>query len=73
MTQFYALNNSQIIFATLVMLVGFLASGIPRFVRTGVLAAQFGDYTYIYSYNEFTLSFLYSPLLRADRSPDAPL
>jgi hypothetical protein len=35
MTQFNALNNSQIIFAALVMLVGFLASGIPRLFAQG--------------------------------------
>jgi len=73
MAQSKALNNSLIICAALVVLVGFLDSGILGFVRSGVLAAQFGVNTYIYSLHEFTLSFLYYPLLRADRSPDAPL
>ena len=49
MAQSKALNNSQIIRAALVVLVGFLASGILGFVRTGVLAAQFGGNTYINS------------------------
>ena len=73
MAQSKALNNSQIIRAALVVLVSVLKNPRTRFVRSEVLAAQFGVNTYIYSLHEFTLSFLYSPLLRADRSLDAPL
>jgi peptidoglycan biosynthesis protein MviN/MurJ (putative lipid II flippase) len=51
-----ALHNSQIIRAALVVLVGFLTSGILGFVRTGVLALQFGA-------GAALDSFLYSPLL----------
>jgi len=49
MAQSKALNNSQIIRAALVVLVGFFASGILGFVRSEVLTAQFGVNTYIYS------------------------
>lgn len=42
MSQSRALNNSQIIRAALIVLVGFLASGVLGFVRTGILSAQFG-------------------------------
>lgn len=42
MTATGALSNTQILRAALIVLVGFLASGILGFVRQGVLAAQFG-------------------------------
>lgn len=42
MTASRALSNTQILRAALIVLVGFLASGILGFVRQGVLAAQFG-------------------------------
>jgi putative peptidoglycan lipid II flippase len=42
MTQSRALSNTQIIRAALVVLMGFLASGVLGFIRQGVLAAQFG-------------------------------
>lgn len=37
-----ALSNQQILRATLIVLAGFLASGLLGFVRTAVVAAQFG-------------------------------
>lgn len=37
-----ALSNSQVLRAALVVLFGFLASGVLGFVRTGVLSAYFG-------------------------------
>jgi len=37
-----ALSNSGVIRAALIVLVGFLASGVLGFVRTGVLSAYFG-------------------------------
>ncbi|GAB5493343.1 MAG: murein biosynthesis integral membrane protein MurJ [Phototrophicaceae bacterium] len=42
MSKSNALSNSQIIRATLVVLIGFLASGVLGFIKTGVLSAQFG-------------------------------
>ena len=42
MSKSRALSNTQMARAALVLLVGFLASGVLGFVRTGVLAAQFG-------------------------------
>ncbi|MGJ3240193.1 MAG: murein biosynthesis integral membrane protein MurJ [Anaerolineae bacterium] len=42
MSQSRALSNSQLIRAALVVLAGFLASGVLGFVRTGILSAQFG-------------------------------
>lgn len=42
MTQSRALSNTRLIRAALVVLLGFLASGVLGFVRQGVLAAQFG-------------------------------
>lgn len=42
MSQSRALSNNQFLRATLLMLVGFLASGILGYVRTWILAAQFG-------------------------------
>lgn len=42
MSQSRALNNSQLIRAAIIVLIGFLASGILGFVRTGILSAQFG-------------------------------
>lgn len=50
MAQSKALDNSQIIRAALVVLVGFLASGVLGFVRTGVIAAQFGAGTALDSF-----------------------
>ena len=37
-----ALNNRQVIEKALIVLLGFLASGLLGFLRTGVLAGQFG-------------------------------
>jgi putative peptidoglycan lipid II flippase len=42
MSQSRALSNRQILRAAMLVLVGFLASGVFGFVRQGVLAAQFG-------------------------------
>ena len=42
MTQTKALDNRQVIEKALIVLLGFLASGVLGFVRTGVLAGQFG-------------------------------
>jgi len=42
MSQSRALNNSQLIRAAIIVLIGFLASGVLGFVRTGILSAQFG-------------------------------
>lgn len=42
MTQSKALDNRQIIEKALIVLLGFLASGLLGFIRTGVLAGQFG-------------------------------
>ena len=42
MAQTNALNNRQVIEKALIVLLGFLASGVLGFVRTGVLAGQFG-------------------------------
>ena len=42
MAQSRALTNAQVIRAALIVLFGFLASGVLGFVRTGVLNAQFG-------------------------------
>ncbi len=42
MSKSRALSNTQVARAALVVLFGFLASGVLGFVRTGVLAAQFG-------------------------------
>ena len=42
MTQSRALTNNQIIRAALIVLLGFLASGILGFIRQAVISAQFG-------------------------------
>jgi putative peptidoglycan lipid II flippase len=42
MAQSKALDNRQIIEKALIVLLGFLASGLLGFIRTGVLAGQFG-------------------------------
>jgi len=42
MTQSKALDNRQIIEKALIVLLGFLASGLLGFVRTGILSGQFG-------------------------------
>lgn len=42
MSQSRALSNRQVARAALVVLIGFLASGVLGFVRTAVLSAQFG-------------------------------
>jgi putative peptidoglycan lipid II flippase len=41
-SQSRALTNQQVVRAALVVIAGFLASGVLGFVRTGVLSAQFG-------------------------------
>ena len=45
MRQSRALSNSQLARAALLVLFGFLASGVLGFVRTGILSAQFGTST----------------------------
>ena len=45
MSESRALSNNQIARAALVVLAGFLASGVLGFIRQGVLAAQFGTGT----------------------------
>jgi len=42
MTQSKALDNRQVIEKALIVLLGFLASGLLGFVRTGILSGQFG-------------------------------
>lgn len=42
MSQSRALSNTQVAKAALIVLVGFLASGVLGFIRTAVLSAQFG-------------------------------
>ena len=44
MTQSKALNNRQIIEKALIVLLGFLASGVLGFARTGIIAGQFGTF-----------------------------
>ena len=44
MTQSKALDNRQIIEKALIVLLGFLASGVLGFVRTGIIAGQFGTF-----------------------------
>lgn len=51
MSKSRALSNSQVARAALVVLFGFLASGVLGFVRTGVLAAQFGTGDAIDAFN----------------------
>ncbi|MEL7436072.1 MAG: lipid II flippase MurJ, partial [Chloroflexota bacterium] len=42
MSQSRALSNAQLIRAALLVIFGFLASGVLGFIRTGILAVQFG-------------------------------
>lgn len=44
MTQSKALDNRQIIEKALIVLLGFLASGVLGFARTGIIAGQFGTF-----------------------------
>ena len=44
MTQSSALTNRQIARATLVVLLGFFASGVLGLLRTGIIAGAFGSY-----------------------------
>ncbi len=44
MTQSKALDNRQIIEKALIVLLGFLASGVLGFIRTGIIAGQFGTF-----------------------------
>ena len=42
MTQSKALDNRQVLEKAMIVLFGFLASGLLGFIRTGVVAGQFG-------------------------------